>query len=86
MTEVYLGEPPAHIKQWIIDHAQPQPSNFTDADFGSGKWIISFNAGDGSEKHYDVECVMGNYGYYSGDSESTFPISDGSTESIHVDV
>ena len=23
MTEIFLGEPPTNIKQWIIDHATP---------------------------------------------------------------
>lgn len=24
-AEIYLGEPPEHIKRWIIDHAGPEP-------------------------------------------------------------
>lgn len=24
MTEIYLGNPPEHIKQWIIEHSKPQ--------------------------------------------------------------
>ena len=22
-VEIYIGEPPSHIKQWIIEHVQP---------------------------------------------------------------
>ena len=42
MTPIFLGEPPPHIKQWIIDHHGPKlddPLCFTAVDAGA---TISF--------------------------------------------
>ena len=36
MTEIFLGEPPANIKQWIIDHTTPA---------GHPETIFTFNGG-----------------------------------------
>ena len=37
MTELYLGEPPTYIKQWIIEHSKPKmtPLCFTAEEDGS---------------------------------------------------
>lgn len=41
-TEIYLGEPPQHIKEWIIAHFKPA---------SNPKTKITFT--DGSVKEYD---------------------------------
>lgn len=35
-TEIFLGEPPANIKQWIIEHATPA---------GHAETIFTFSGG-----------------------------------------
>ena len=41
-TEIYLGEPPQHIKEWIIAHSKP---------VGNPKTKITF--ADGTSQEYD---------------------------------
>ena len=38
MTEIYLGNPPEHIKNWIIEHSKPQLTElcFTAEEANSG--------------------------------------------------
>ena len=57
MTELYLGKPPEHIKNWIIAHSKPQcdalcftakynQSSLRLSQFGNPDWInlqTSFN-------------------------------------------
>lgn len=48
MTEVYLGEPPAHIKNWIIEHSKPKmtPLCFTAQEDGSRVVLEFANYGE----------------------------------------
>ena len=69
-TQIFLGEPPANVKQWIIDHATPPaptPSNgkvwfktsASQADWSEADADISDGTFNGSNSIYDaVEVVI----------------------------
>ena len=45
MTEIYLGNPPEHIKNWIIAHSKPatRPETVIHYTAASGKADITVN-------------------------------------------
>ena len=47
MTQIFLGYPPEHIKNWIIDHSKPAAKNETHIKFT-----------DGTEGDYLIEGAM----------------------------
>ena len=46
-TEIYLGEPPRHVKEWIIAHSKPVVKRETHVKFA-----------DGTKGEYLIEGVM----------------------------
>ena len=46
MTQIFLGEPPANVKQWIIDHATPPGP----AGHAETRFILS----DGTVETYNI--------------------------------
>ena len=52
-VQIFLGEPPARIKQWIIDHRKPTPTNeplcFTAEQDGSSVSMIGWDVEKGEQ-------------------------------------
>ena len=49
MTQIFLGYPPEHIKNWIIEHSKPAGNpktkiTFTDGSNGEYDWSGEINA------------------------------------------
>ena len=67
-THIFLGEPPAHIKQWIIEHATPPGP--------AGHPETRFTLEDGTVETYNItgtlnEQWMADNGYYIPFDEET---------------
>ena len=61
-TEIYLGEPPQHVKEWIIAHSKP---------VGNPKTKITFTDGTSQEYDWSGEInrqTMIDAGLFDGDS------------------
>ena len=69
MTELYLGKPPEHIKNWIIAHSKPKmtPLCFTAEEAGSTVKMVA----EGSAPTVSLE--------YSTDGNTWSPFEVGST-------
>ena len=64
--DIFLGEPPANVKQWIIDHAMP-PGSAVHTE-------TRFTLQDGTVEEYPINGVldldwMVAKGFYEGDDE-----------------
>ena len=61
MTQIFLGYPPEHIKNWIIEHSKPA---------GNPKTKITFTDGNSQEYDWSGEInanTMINAGLLTGD-------------------
>ena len=59
-TNIFLGDPPTPIKQWIINHTEPEQPSFND-------WLLQTYTIDPDELKSTIDLVY-NYGlqYYRG--------------------
>ena len=76
--DIFLGEPPADIKQFIIEHYSPAPSEletplyFRGNEPGASVAMLAWN--DGMYEPADLQCHL----QYSTDGMSTWAAWDGS--------